>query len=73
MAHNKTRQDNKLMLLRVLVLAIIAYLLVKLNIVNDGNSSNNINQYIFALIMALPITMLLDKYIVQFSKNGSLK
>ncbi len=73
MAHNKTRQDNKLMLLRVLVLAIIAYLLVKLNIVNDGNSSNNINQYIFALIMALPITMLLDKYIVQFSKNGPLK
>ena len=62
---------NKLITYRILALIIIAFLLVRLNIVNDTNRSHDITLYIFAIIIALPITMLLDKHIIRFAKTSS--
>lgn len=64
---------NKLMLFRIISLVIIAFLLVKFNIISDSTRADGPSLYIFALIVALPITMLLDKYTVRFAKTGSLK
>jgi len=61
---------NKLMVYRILALLVIAYILVWSGIVDDANDANKgVGLYIFALIIALPITMLLDKYIVRFAKK----
>jgi hypothetical protein len=70
---NSDNYKNKLMIFRIITLLAIAFLLVQFNIVSDTNRAHNISLYLFALILALPITMLLDKYIVNFAKTGSLK
>lgn len=69
----KDTDNNKLIAYRLIVLGSIAFLLVQLHIVTDSMSGSRLGLYIFALIIALPITMLLDKFIVAFVKNGSLK
>ncbi len=69
----QNRASNKLMACRIVTLLIIAFLLVKLHIVTDSTSGSRLGLYIFALIVALPVTMLLDKFIVRFFETGSLK
>jgi hypothetical protein len=71
--HANNRTGSKLIIYRLIALAIIAFLLVQLNIVTDSMSGSDFSLYIFALILALPITMLLDRYIVKFARKGSLK
>jgi hypothetical protein len=72
MAQNN-KANSKLMIYRLVVLAIVAFLLVQLNIVTDTTSGSKIGLYVIAFIIALPVTMLLDKFIVRFAKTGSFK
>jgi hypothetical protein len=60
---------NKLIIYRIVVLSLVAYLLVHFDIVNNSNSKKDIGVYIFALIVSLPITMILDKYLIRFAKK----
>lgn len=60
---------NKLVFYRIAVLVLIAFLLVRFDIVNNINGSRDVGLYISALIIALPVTMLLDKYLVRFAKK----
>jgi hypothetical protein len=60
---------NKLIIYRLLLLVLIAFLLIQFNIVNNTNGTRDIGLYIFALIISLPITMLLDKYLVKLAKK----
>ncbi len=66
----RKRVSSKLMAYRIVTLMIIAFLFVQLGIVTDSMSSSRLGLYTFAVIIALPVTMLLDKYIVRFVKNG---
>jgi hypothetical protein len=61
------------MIYRVVTIAVIAFLLVQLNIVSDTMSGSDFGLYIFAAFIALPISMLVDKYIIRFARTGSLK
>lgn len=70
---NQEKASSKLMFYRLATLVVIAFLLVQFNIVTDSNSSTDLSLYVFALIISLPVTMLLDKFIVRFAKTGSLK
>jgi hypothetical protein len=57
------------MIYRVIVLGLIAFLLVHFDIVNNANDSRDAGVWILAVIVSLPLTMLLDKYIVKFAKK----
>ncbi len=70
MTHKKTDSlKGKLIFYRLVVLCTIAFLLIYFEIVNDSDGSKHLSLYIFALIVALPLTMLIDKYIVKFAKK----
>ena len=60
---------NKLVIFRLIVLGLIAYLLVHFDIVNNTNGRKDAGVYILGVIVSLPLTMLLDKYIVRFAKK----
>jgi len=60
---------SKLIVYRVVALGLFAFLLVHFDIVNNTNGSRDARVYFFATIVSLPLTMLLDKYIVRFAKK----
>ncbi len=64
----KNTENGKLIALRLVLLIGLALLLVKLEIVTDTMSGSILGLYIFSLLLALPLTMVLDKYIVRFLK-----
>jgi hypothetical protein len=59
----------RLMIYRVIVIGLVAFLLVHFDIVNNTNGLRDAGVWILAVIVSLPITMLLDKYIVKFAEK----
>lgn len=66
---NSDSLKNKLIMLRVVAVILVAFLLVKFRIVtNTMPSSNGLGLYIFALIISLPVVALFDKYLIKLAK-----